>query len=218
MKGEKTMSAKQTPMLLGRFVEHQDHFNPLPTADAQWAIQNPKIAITFCVTAIQGRPKEPAPERACKVLRPVAPKIVEPRPFKADETFFSKTSGVKMVPHGSNFTSWFTGKVEEDVQTGDLVPFALTQSAYDNEIIADLGGEEKAETTLGEIWRLMQRQANGEDGVLLTNGYANIFYVLDNTGALRAVDVVWYGGGWHAYASALDVGRWSGGQAFSRNS
>ena len=38
------MAVKQTPMLLGRLVEHQEYFNPLPTKDAQWVIQNPKDA------------------------------------------------------------------------------------------------------------------------------------------------------------------------------
>lgn len=214
------MSAKQTSTLLGRFVEHQTSFNSLPSVDAQWVIQNPKDAAALCVTAIRNRPKKTAPERAYKVLRPVVtPKPTEPCPFKADEAFFSKTSGVKMVPHhGTDFTSWFTGKVEEDVPTGDLVSFTLTQSAYDNEIIADLGGEEKVETTLGEIWWLMQRQANGEDGALLTNGYANIFYVRDNTGMLRAVGVYWGDDGWDAHAYVLDGYRWRDGrQVFSRN-
>lgn len=214
------MTAKQTATLMGRFVEHQEYFNTLPTKDAQWAIQNPKDAAALCVTAIKSRTNgAPKTEGAYRILRPVAPKPVEPRPFKSDETFFSKSSGVKMVPHGSNFTAWFSGKVEEDVPTGDLVPFVLTQSAYDNEIIADLGGEEKAETTLAEIWRLMQRQANGEDGVLLTNGYANIFYVRDVNGVLRAVGVTWGDDGWLARAHALDDDGWDGGdQVFSRNS
>ena len=38
------MAAKQTNMLLGRLVEHHEAFDPLPTKDAQWAIQNPKDA------------------------------------------------------------------------------------------------------------------------------------------------------------------------------
>ncbi|MEK7076871.1 MAG: hypothetical protein AAB967_01425, partial [Patescibacteria group bacterium] len=132
-KRRKAMSAKQTPMLLGRFVEHQDRFSPLPTKDAQWAIQNPKDAAALCVAAIRNRPKEPAPEHTYKVLRPPLPKPVETSPFKADGTFFSKSSGVKMVLHGSNFTNWFTGKVEDDAPEGMLVPKVLAQSAYDNE-------------------------------------------------------------------------------------
>ena len=214
------MSAKQTPMLLGRFVEHQGFFNSLPTDDAQWAIQNPKDAVTLCVTAIKGRTDgAPKPERTYRILRPVPRPLAASRPFKAEDTFFNKKSGVKMVEHGGNFTSWFTGSVEEDAPEGMLQPFTLTQNAYDNEIITDLGGEEKAEVTLTEIWRLMERQANGGDGILLiTNGYANIFYVRDVNGALRAVDVFWRGAGWNANANALGDDRWLDDcQVFSRN-
>ena len=210
------MAAKQTPILLGRFVEHQQHFNSLPTADAQWAIQHPKDAAALCVVAIQSRTNgEPTEERTYSVLKPVQ---LAPNPFKADDTFFNKKSGVKMVEHGSNFISWFTGKVEEDAPEGMLVPFTLAQNAYDSEIIKDLGGEEAAEVTLAEIWRLMERQANGGEGVLLSNGWANIFYVRDREGVLRAVYVFWVGGGWSVDAFALDDYRWyDDGRVFSRN-
>ena len=215
------MAAKQTPILVGRFVEHQSYFNPLPTEDAQWAIQNPKDAVALCVTAIKGRTNgTPKTERAYRILRSVTPKPAETTlPFKADETFFNKKSGVKMTEHGSNFKSWFGGKVEEDVPDGELQALTITQNAYDREIIADLGGEAKAEVTLAEIWRLMERQANGQEGALLTNGYANIFYVRDVNLVLRTVGVGWYGGGWSAGACALDDCRWGvSSLVFSRNS
>jgi len=214
------MAVKQTPSLMGRLVEHQEYFNALPTSDAQWAIQNPKDAAELCVTAIKSRTNGvPKAGHAYQVLRPVAPKPAVGRPFKADDTFFNKKSGVKMVRHGDNFTSWFTGKVEENPPEGTLVPFTLERSAYDREIIADLGGEEKAEVTLTEVWRLMERQANGQEGALLNNGWANIFYVRDVNGVLRTVRVYWNGGGWYAFARALDGLRCYGGyQFFSRNS
>ena len=214
------MSVKQTPTLLGRFVEHHDYFNPLPTEDAQWAIQNPKAAAALCVAALKNRTNgTPKAERTYRILRPVAATLAVSCPFKADDTFFNKKSGVKMTEHGNNFISWFTGKVEEDTPEGALVPLTLTQDANDSEIIADLGGEEKAETTLAEIWRLMVAQANGGEGVLLNNGWANIFYVRDAKAVLRAVRVHWCGGGWLAYASALGVFRWYDvRQVFSRNS
>jgi hypothetical protein len=214
------MAAKQTPILLGRFVEHQSHFNPLPTEDAQWAIQNPKDAAVLCITAIRNRNSGvPKTERTYRILQPIAPKPVESCPFNADGTFFNKKSGVKMVEHGSNFKSWFGGKIEEDFPEGELRPLTLTQSANDSEIIADLGGETAAEVTLAEIWRLMERQANGGEGALLTNGYANIFYVRDRNGVLRMVHVHWCGDGWSAYAYALDDSRWHDGyRVFSRNS
>ncbi len=216
------MTEQQVPQvsaMVGQLVTHQSAFNALPKEDRQFVFQQPKVAIEVMVTAIRNRPKELVEERTYKILCPVAPKPVERRPFKANDTFFSKSSGVKIVSHGSNFTAWFTGKVEEDVPEGILVPFTLTKSAYDNEIITDLGGEEKAETTLTEIWRLMERQVNGGEGVLLTNGYANVFYVRDREGVLRAVNVSWLDVGWGADAYALGAFRWGGGyQVFSRNS
>ncbi len=213
------MAAKQTSTLLGRFVEHQEYFHPLPMEDAQWAIQNPKEAAFLCVATIRGRANgTPKPERTYKLLRPVAPKSRAPRPFKAAETFFNPNSGVKMVPHGSNFTLWFAGYTEEDPPAEILVPLALTQRAYDSEIITDLGGEVRAEVVLSQLWAKMKRQANGEEGDLLTNGWANIFFVRVG-GVLRAVDVFWDVGGWRANAHALDDDRWRyGSRVFSRNS
>lgn len=214
------MAAKQTPILLGRFVEHQSHFNPLPTEDAQWAIQNPKDAAVLCITAIRNRNNGVAKtERTYRILQPITPKPVESRPFNADEAFFNKKSGVKMVEHGSNFKSWFGGKVEEDFPEEELRPLMLTQSANDSEIIADLGGEAVAEVTLAEIWRLMERQANGGEGALLNNGCANIFYVRDREGVLRAVCVHLDDDGWYADADALVGSRWRVVyRVFSRNS
>ena len=67
----------------------------------------------------------------------------------------------------------------------------------------------------------MEKQGNkGEDGILLNNGYANIFYIKDQNGVLRPVGVYWCDDGW--LVSAYSVGRpsrWdAGGRVFSRNS
>ncbi len=221
------MNAKQTSTFVGRLVEHQDFFRPLPTADAQWGIKNPKDAATLMIAALRNRPKPEGEAngngRAMSVLRPVVAKQkpAEPAPFKADDTFFNKKnkSGVKLVEPGVNFTAWFSGKAQEDGTPNALTPYTLTKRAYDNEIITDLSGEEAAESSLADIWALMEAQPTGKEGQLLTNGWANIFYVRDKDNVLRAVRVYWYGDGWGVSAYALDDGCWNdGGQAFSRNS
>jgi hypothetical protein len=208
------MSEQQVPQvskMMGELVAHQSGFNALPKSDRQFVVKETKAAIEVMVAALRNRPKEPAPECTYKVLRPATPKVAEPPLFKADDTFFNKNSGLKMVSHGDNFTKWFTGKVEDDVPDGELRAFALTQVAYDRDIIADLGGEEKAEITLTELWRFM-RHYDGEPGWFLC-------YIRDNTGLLRAVGVDCGGGGWHAGAYALDAYRWRGdNQVLSRNS
>lgn len=124
---------------------------------------------------------------------------------------------------GDNFTEWFlsgSGKTEDPITEQTLRYHKLRQSSVDGPIIAELGGAEKSETTLSEMFALMEKQGKGEDGVLLNNGYANIFYIKDQNGVLRAVYVYWDDDGWDVRAySAENPYRWyDGSQVFSRNS
>ena len=106
---------------------------------------------------------------------------------------------VKISYLGDNFKAWFLngdGKTEDPISEQVLRYHKLRQSSVDGPIIAELGGAEKSETTLSEMFSLMEKQGKGEDGVLLNNGYANIFYIKDSAGVLRTVYVRWGGGGW----------------------
>ena len=119
---------------------------------------------------------------------------------------------------GSNFRGWFLDKIEGPITEQKLRYAKLLKSSVDSPIISELGGEAKAETTLTEMFSLMEKQKNGKAGVLLTNGYANIFYVKDNAGVLRAVDVYWSSDGWGVNARSVEGPRawYVGFQAFSR--
>lgn len=121
---------------------------------------------------------------------------------------------------GDNFKAWFLGKIEEPQAEMELRRHTLLRRSRDLPIITELGGEEKGETTLSQIASLIANQANGEEGTLLVNGYANIFYVRDINGVLRTVDAFWYGGRWRLRAYPLeDPDEWNDGhQVFSRNS
>lgn len=146
--------------------------------------------------------------------------------FIAKDKFVVNTkrnAPVKISAVWDNFTSWFLsgdGKTEDPISEQTLRYHKLRQPSVDGPIIAELGGEVKAETTLSEMFSLMEKQKNGEDGVLLNNGYANIFYIKDQKGVLRAVYVYWYVGGWYVHADSVEnPSRWRGGdQVFSRNS
>jgi hypothetical protein len=121
-----------------------------------------------------------------------------------------------------NFTNWFLsgdGKIENPIKEQTLCYHKLRKSSVNNLIIAELGGETKAETTLSEMFYLMEKQKNGGRGILLTNGYANVFIIRDQNGVLRIVDVVWRLG-WIIDATSVDVprGYGLGYQVFSRNS
>jgi len=139
--------------------------------------------------------------------------------FVAKDKFKLKKDGGICYYLGDNFKSWFLEKIERAITEKTLCHHKLWQSSFDAPIIAGLGGETKVETTLTEMFSLMEKQKNGESGVLLTNGYANIFYIEDVGGILRAVYVSWSGDGWYVIADSVGTPyRWiGGGQVFSRN-
>jgi hypothetical protein len=118
-----------------------------------------------------------------------------------------------------NFKSWFVGKREQPRLETTIKQYKLEQDSTALEMIEAIGGEMKAETTLTEIKHFTDKQANGEDGSLLTNGWANIFFVRDKNGVLCIVRVIWRGDGWRVNAYPLDNPyRWSAGrQVFVRN-
>ena len=91
--------------------------------------------------------------------------------------------------------------VEEPTAESELVIHKLSENLLDAEIVYKLGGISKMEVTLSELYVLLVKQGVGQNGVLLTDGYANIAYIRDVNGNLRAVIAHW-DGGWY-----LDVGQ-----------
>ncbi len=144
--------------------------------------------------------------------------------FLVKEKFVVNTkrnAPVKISYLDDNFIEWF---LSEDSKTKDpigeqaLYYAKLRKASLDGPIITELGGEAKAETTLFEVFSLMEKQKNGEGGILLNNGYANIFYVWDGHD-ICTVCVRWYGDGWDvgAFSDEYLLG-WDGGDlVFSRN-
>ena len=146
--------------------------------------------------------------------------------FVAKEKFVRDTGDTAQVKSnylGDNFDEWVLScdcKVEELTSEKVLHYAKLRKGSADTPIIAELGGEVGAEVTLSEMFSLMEKQKNGENGVLLNNGYANIFYIKDQKGVLRTVYVYWGSDGWGASALAVSYPiLWDAGRrVFSRNS
>ncbi len=141
-------------------------------------------------------------------------------PFVAKEKFtLKKDGGICSYLH-PDFSSWFLGKTEDAKGETTLRSARLTKDSLDKAILAELGT--LAETTLTEMFTMMEAQADGKEGDLLTNGYANIFYIKDitGTGTLRAVRARWADDGWGVVAFSVEYPRrWGGGRRiFSRNS
>lgn len=165
----------------------------------------------------------------CKLLLETVGTVIIPATtsqFVAKEKFVRGTgrnAKVKISDIGSNFDAWFlngTGKIEDPQSEQTLAYDRLRKASLDGPIIEELGGEAKAETTLTDMFSLMEGQGSGGERVLLNNGNANIFYIRDQNGVLRTVRVRWYDDGWFVFASSLELPlRWLDGfQVFSRNS
>ena len=132
--------------------------------------------------------------------------------FVAKDNFvfnISKRAGVKISFIGSGFINWFLEKTEKPFPGSFVWGRKLYKNSFDNRILAELGGHEKAKTTLFELFTMMKRQAKGENGRLLNNGWSNIFYILDINGILRVVNVYWSGNGWGIDAASIKgLGAW----------
>ena len=81
---------------------------------------------------------------------------------------------------GDNFQNWFLNAVEEIVSPAKLGFFVLERAMFDKDIVAKIGGVLKAVTSLADVYSKMEQQPRGPKspaGDLLTNSFANIFYV-----------------------------------------
>ncbi|PIT88612.1 MAG: hypothetical protein COU29_02455 [Candidatus Magasanikbacteria bacterium CG10_big_fil_rev_8_21_14_0_10_36_32] len=138
---------------------------------------------------------------------------VDQEKFVAFVNFRTDNSKVKFSCISEKFKTWFYGKIEKVKDA--TIPQSyhdLRQEASDNEIITNLGNKIQVETTLVGIYKLMRNQRKGEEGILLVDGFANIFYIRDISGVLRAVSLSWCRYGWAVVASQTDYPiRWNVG-------
>ena len=131
---------------------------------------------------------------------------------------FSMQSGIRFHIE-SNFEHWFIDQIEEPFGGSILRYGELLRYSMDSLIIHELGGEDKSETSLTEIFTLIAKQPLGEEGILLTNAAATVFYVRAQNvkNALCYVCAEW-NLGCYLSANPFDIpGVWPhGGLVFSR--
>ena len=108
-------------------------------------------------------------------------------------------------------------KKEQGVTANRLTIHSLGKNSLDAPIRKELGNRE--EITLAHFVHLVRQQSQGQDGVLLTNGYANVAYIKGNDGNMWAVNADWYSDDryWRVEASSVEnPGDWlAGDQVFS---
>lgn len=139
-------------------------------------------------------------------------------PFVASEKFKLKKDGGICSHLGNDFQSWFLGKTEEAKGETTLRFARLTRNSLDKPILDELG--DKAETSLAEMFAMMEAQARRQESPLLVNIFANTFYIRDANNVLRVVRVFFVQGGWNviAFSTYSPGGCSEGDRIFSRNS
>ena len=124
--------------------------------------------------------------------------------FAAAEHFKVETrkAKVKIVVLAENFRNNFLEMIEENLPAGALRVHKLLKSSVDKLIIAELG---EHDTYLADLWMMLEKQPNGEEGSLLVNGWSNIFYIKSKNSQLWAVYAYWNAtdGGWYVRANSV---------------
>ncbi len=93
--------------------------------------------------------------------------------------FFKIGNGITKLWLSNNFKNIFLPLVNDTIiyKGGKVEKFKLIESMNDFQINEEISGGFETPTEIAAmIISLISAQPNGEDGVLLNNGYANIFY------------------------------------------
>lgn len=125
-----------------------------------------------------------------RLLKPVAQATVPARtkPFTVSEFY---QTGDGLYVYGA-FADRLDLNVRQMVDSAPERPYVaslLKANAYDKDIRNEL--PETHLSTLEDIAGLIEAQPGGKSGLLLNNGYANIFYVEGKNGEVFAVSVDW---------------------------
>lgn len=218
---------QQVPVIAARLTEFQEEFMDLPTEDSQWVIMHGKESARLFVdavinhrintgaiasTAIFSEPSN------ITIISATTKSLIARDTFKIDE---NQRNAVKIIHIGDNFYKWFLDKVEQPFSGSTIYGQNLNRRSVDLQILSELGGLEKVETTLTEIYVMMERQGTVEVD-LLDSKNASIFYVRDSTGVIRVVRLRWdyeHWQGWIIDACSLGLlrGHEVGVKVFSHN-
>lgn len=146
--------------------------------------------------------------------------------FVAEDHFVVDTSNkaqLKILSLNENFKKLFLPKIENDVvPPSELIVNELVKYADDKEILGLLGGEWKAEITLGQFFSAFAAQSLTKDFPLCTKyGEQNSAYIRDVNGVVQVVIGFWcYGSnlkhGWGFAAVPKDPNPYLGARILSR--
>lgn len=198
-------SGNQISMLAGKLTEFQRHFGEMSTDDRQWVIQNTGAAIGLFVDAVKNRIAKAVDtlfEFIETRMLPAIGKFVIAEKLRVGET----VDGIMVGWIGDNIKNHFLGKKEKAVKAAEVRESKLLKAKRDPAIIAELGGDEKAEITFGQFWEFLKT---------VDRSLWYVSYIRDTNDVLWAVDASWSSGGLYIGADSVDFpGSWRPGSRF----
>ena len=84
---------------------------------------------------------------------------------------------------GDNFKRVMLDKIEENVPAGEINIHRLEKNSLDPEIMAEMGPEKRV-TCLANFVEMIGKQSKGQEGPLLTDGSANVAYIVGTDGSI----------------------------------
>lgn len=111
-----------------------------------------------------------------------------------------KTAKLVIGYVSDNAKACMKGRLEPEEAEATIRVHELCQASVDGPILAELG--ENIKTGLNRMFQMMEKQGRGQEGDLLTNGCANIFYI---EGTDWAAYCFWLSGDdcWRVYATPV---------------
>jgi hypothetical protein len=123
---------------------------------------------------------------------------------------------IKILNLDDAFKRRFLGKIDPPQQSSARLQYVMLKPASKG-FINNLGGEGDVESSLYEMFFLLEKQGHGEAGPLLTNCYWNIFFIRDLMNKLCTVSLLYGMDGWEIYANDNPDGFGPNNKIFSKN-
>ncbi|MCX6808660.1 MAG: hypothetical protein NTW50_03255 [Candidatus Berkelbacteria bacterium] len=104
--------------------------------------------------------------------------------FKVTPEKVKKTADVIVGYVDPDLQAIFDGRGIEPARDAEMLRISrMAKASKFAPIIRELG--DKAATTFGRVWQMIEKQGHGEEGDLLVNGYANLFFIEGTDWVLR---------------------------------
>lgn len=137
---------------------------------------------------------------------------------ETDKFFVAGENGITKIWMSDEFGNRIKKFLPKSLQSSDTAfdSFDLTENMFDSQIMHELGNSPlpKMSELVCSVAGMVAKQPNGEEGHLLANGYANLFYgSSDEDGRFLVLCVHRYDGLWVWHCNEFDErGKWSAGR------